>query len=160
MLLVSIAVWAGPIKRISGTSSYFGQDITANYDIDFQGATWEEEEDYKTWCGSSYSERLVTCDSAFYATFNEHTRHIKLTDKEEAPYKLVIHVTNLERKQAGLLFGLFLVRIYGTFELIDLSTNEAVYSAKFAKVPGDPNFVELYRISNAFEALAKNIIDL
>lgn len=160
MLMVCAVMWAGPIKRIAGSASYFGKDITANYDIDFKNATWEEEEDFKTWCGSSYSERLATCDSAFYATFNEKTRHLKLVDNEEAPYKLIIHVNNLERKQSGFMFGLFFVRIYGELKLIDQATNEAVYSAKFNKVQGDANFVELYRISNAFEALAKNIIDL
>lgn len=155
-----LVAWAGSIKKTSGETSVLRQKEPVSVVFDFAKTTWEDDEDFKTWCGSSYSERIDLMESSFIRVYNEVSNGLQATDNLDSKYQMVIHVNNVERKQSGLLFGLFYIRIYGTFEVVDTHTKEIVYSAKFAKLGGDANFVEDYRLCNAFEALAKEINSL
>lgn len=151
--------WAGNIKKTSGDTSVLHQKEPVSVVFDFDKTTWEDDEDFKAWCGSSYSERIDLMENSFIRVFNEGTKGLQAVDDLDSHYQMVIHINNIERKQ-GLLFGLFYIRIYGTCEIVDTHTKAVVYSAKFAKLGGDANYVESQRLGNAFEALAKEMTSL
>jgi hypothetical protein len=92
---------AGGVKVKEGKAAFFKENASAVVEFDFSETTWEEDEDFKTWCGDQYEKRLNAIQQSFVKSFNENSKGLKIVESgNDAKYKILIEVKDLERHQA------------------------------------------------------------
>ena len=100
LLLSAITVLtAKPLKVTKGDLSVLKEDATATWTIDLTDAVFEKEGNFKDWCGEDYDTRVKLMDEAFFTSFNNNSKGLKLVNEGDAPYRLVFKVREFERKQ-------------------------------------------------------------
>ncbi len=156
-LMCSIVTWAGSLKG-KGNVNCFKETETAVLTIDFSKAKWEKKEDFKQWCGTDYDKRVAVSNSEFTRSFNEKSKGLKIVEAgNDAKYKIVIDVTNFERKTASFGWGRAHIKIYGTLKVVDASTGDAVCTYTLDGVSGGDDFVETDRFAKSFAELGKQL---
>lgn len=141
--------------------SILNENAISFVEFDYSNAKWEEGQSYEKFCGDTYLPRVQASVSDFIVSFNELSTGLKMSDKsEDAKYKMVFHIDNLERKQGMSMWGRFFIRIYGQIEIIDNSTNECVCTIAVNGHSGGDDFVPEDRLSKCFRALADKLIKL
>ena len=91
-VLTSMYCMAGGVKVKMGNASFLKENVSAIVEFDFTKTTWEEDEDFKAWCGDQYEKRITAMQQSFVVSFNENSKGLKI--------KIIIEVKDLERHQA------------------------------------------------------------
>jgi hypothetical protein len=92
---------AGGVKVKVGNASFLKENVSAIVEFDFTKTTWEEDEDFKAWCGDQYEKRITAMQQSFVVSFNENSKGLKIPESSDgAKYKIIIEVKDLERHQA------------------------------------------------------------
>ena len=100
-ILTSAYCMAGGVKVKEGKVSFTKESVTAVVEFDFSKTTWEEKENFKTWCGDQYEKRINVIQQSFVNSFNENSKGLKVAESSnDAKYKMIIEVKDLERHQA------------------------------------------------------------
>lgn len=163
LLLVSIAANAAPALKVKSGNwlTILSENANVCVEFDYTNATWEEGESYEKFCGETYKDRTAASVSDFITSFNTISNNLKMTNiLEEAKYKMIFHIKNLERKQGMSMWGRFFIRIYGEIEIINIASNESVCSIIVNGHAGGDDFVPEDRLSKCFKALAEKLIKL
>ena len=157
-LVLSCAVsFAGPLKG-EGDTKCLKESAKAVLSIDFSKATWEKKEDFKTWCGDTFSERETASVTNFTTAFNESSKGLQVaTEGNDAKYKMVIEVKNFERKSASIGFGRAHIKIYGTLKVVDAASGETVCTYTIDGLSGGDDYVETERFAKSFAKLGKEL---
>lgn len=137
------------------------EEALAQVVFDYSKAMWEEDKTYESFCGETYEPRVEASINDFINSYNEGTTALKMThNQENAKYKLVFHIDNLERKQGMSMWGRFYIRVYGTIEVIEVATNAAICEIVVKGHAGGDDFVPEDRLSKCFKSLAEKLLKL
>ena len=159
LLLASVSLFAAkPLKVSAGSLDVLKTDVTASVAIDLSQATFEEKQDFKTWCENDYDARVKIINDSFFEFFNKYSKGMKLV-KEEAPYQLVFTIKNFERKM-GANFGQFSMKLFGTINIVDKASGETVCQLDVDGIKGAADFVENDRFPKTMDTLCKEISKL
>ncbi len=157
LLLCCIVTWAGSLKG-KGNVKCLKENESAVLTIDFSKVTWEKKENFKQWCGEDYDKRVTVSNSEFIKSFNENSKGVKIVEAgSDAKYKIVIDLTNFERKTASFGWGRAHINIYGTLKVIDAATGDTVCTYTIDGVSGANDFVETDRFAKSFAELGKQL---
>lgn len=155
--MCSIVTWAGSLKG-KGNVKCLKENESAVLTIDFSKVTWEKKQDFKQWCGAEYDKRVEVSNSEFTKSFNENSKGVKIVEAgKEAKYKIVVELTNFERKTASFGWGRAHIKIYGTLSVVDAATGDTVCTYALDGVSGGDDFVETDRFAKSFAELGKQL---
>ena len=161
MLLTAVTAFAAkPLKVTKGSLDVLKEDAVATWAIDLSEAVFEKEGDFKTWCGEDYDTRVNLMNEAFFASFNDNSKGLKLVNEGDAPYRLSLKVREFERKQGPGMWGSCFIRVFGTLSIVDAATGETALELEVNGVKGDTDFVENDRFPKTMNWLARDIFKL
>lgn len=161
MLLTSASLFAAkPLKVTDGNLAVLKESATATWKIDLSKAVFENDGDFKAWCGADYDARVKLMNDTFFASFNKYSNGLKLVEKGSAPYKLVFKVSKFERKQGPGMWGSCFIKAYGDIEIVDAKTGEVALKLSVDGQPGDTDFVETDRFGKTMDWLCMGIFKL
>ena len=159
LLLASVSLFAAkPLKLSAGSLDVLKENVTATVTIDLSQAMFENEKDFKSWCGDEYDTRVKIINDSFFEKFNKYSKGMQLV-KEDAPYQLVFVIKKFERKM-GANFGQFSMKIDGTIQIVDKASGETVCQLDVDGVKGAADFVENDRFPKTMDTLCKEIFKL
>ncbi len=161
MLLVAVTAMAGSkVKVVDGDKSVLKEKATAALTIDYSNARWEVKEDFKTWCGSDYEDRVNKTTAIFVSSFNDNSSNLKIGN-DNAKYDMVFTVTNMERHDSFTgMWGQCKVYVTGTIKIIDKASGNAVCTLQVDKCSGGADFVVTDGMVKCFKSLAKEVAKL
>lgn len=154
--------YAGGLIVKDGNTAFVKENVNAVVEFDFTKTTWEEDDNFKTWCGDKYDERLKTIRESFFTSFNKESKGLKLTEKNnDVKYKIFIEVKDLERHQAffgaagqGKCSATAYIKVY------DLSSNQVVCEIDVDGFGSGKDYTITDGLGKCFKGLAKEIIKL
>ena len=156
-VLCSVVAMASSLKG-KGNIKCLKENASAVLVLDFSNARWENDEDFKQWCGNSYEERVAISTSEFTRSFNECNKGLKIVNKENnAKYKILIELNNFVRKVSGWGWGRAHIKIYGVLKIIDVASGKPVCTYDIDGVAGGNDYVETDRFAKSFEELGKEL---
>lgn len=159
LLLASVSLFAAkPLKLSAGSLDVLKENVTATVTIDLSQAMFENEKDFKSWCGDEYDTRVKIINDSFFEKFNKYSKGMQLV-KEDAPYQLLFEIKKFERKM-GANFGQFSMKIDGTIQIVDKASGETVCQLDVDGVKGAADFVENDRFPKTMDTLCKEIFKL
>lgn len=155
---LSVNVFAVKNKVVvkSGDLSVLKETANAILEMDYNGTTWEEDDDYKEWSGKDYDERVRLSESSFTRKFNATSNGLKI-NSENAKYKIVFKVTNLEQHNGRSTWGRMNMAITGTIDVIDIVTGKSVLTLDLIQARGSADYTMTDRINKAFGDLAERL---
>ena len=161
-LFSGIYSYAGGLIVKDGKVAFIKENANAIVEIDFTKTTWEKDDDFKTWCGDKYDERLKTMRQSFFTSFNKESKGLKLTEKnDDAKYKILIEVKDLERHQAffgaagqGKCSTTAYIKVY------ELSSNQVICEIDVDGYGSGKDYTITDGLGKCFKSLAKEIIKL
>ncbi len=157
--LICILSCSVALMAKSKAPQFFKEDAKAVLNIDFSKTTWEEDENFKAWCGDTYDERVEASNTYFKKGFNEHSEGLKIVDSaDDAKYEINITVNNFERKIAGWGWGRAHIKIYGKIQVVNKTTGETVYTFNINGISGGDDYVETDRFKKSFAELAEEFL--
>lgn len=161
LLFTSASLFAAkPLKVADGSLAVLKENSTATWKIDLSKAVFENDGDFKEWCGDDYQDRVKIMNDTFFDSFNKYSKGLQLVNKGSAPYKLVFKVDKFERKQGGGMWGRFFIKVYGTIEILDATTGELALKLDVDGQPGDGDYVETDRFGKTMDWLCMGIFKL
>ena len=116
-----------------------------------QGSDWLED----------WPENQEFISGKFMEFFNDKSKGMTLVDHEEAPYRLVIHVDEMDfGSVAGNPFNPYSggAEVSGTVELVDASNGKTRLSMDFTDIQGVRQMSSTWRLEYAFIELAKRLV--
>ena len=116
-----------------------------------QGSDWLED----------WPENQEFISGKFLEFFNDKSKGMTLVDHEEAPYRLVIHVDEMDfGSVAGNPFNPYSggAEVSGTVELVDASNGKTRLSMDFTDIQGVRQMSSTWRLEYAFIELAKRLV--
>lgn len=156
--LLSCVVSAGNLNVVSGSKKSIKSGEKAIAKFDFESAAWEDGQDFKSFCGDTYDERVNGMSRRFISTFNQNCSKLTIErDATNCKYKIKVAADNFERKASGWGWGRFHIRWYGTITIIDLENKAEVCKIKGEKVSGDNDYVPLDRLIGCYRELAEQL---
>ena len=161
--LMAFSVSAAPALKIKSGNwlSLLNEQACAFVEFDYSNATWEEGDSYEKFCGDTYTSRRDASVSDFIMSFNDFSSALKMSNENNnAKYKFIFHINNLERKQGMSMWGRFYIRVYGEIEIVDIATNETICTINVNGHAGGADFVPEDRLSKCFKSLAEKLIKL
>ena len=159
LLLASVSLFAAkPLKVAAGSLDVLKEDVTATVTIDLSQATFEDKQDFKTWCEDDYDTRVQIINDSFFEYFNKYSKGMKLVT-DDAPYQLTFVIKKFERKM-GANFGQFSMKIDGTITIVEKSSGETVSQLDVDGIKGAADFVENDRFPKTMDTLCKEISKL
>lgn len=141
----------------SGDLSVLKETANTILEMDYNGTTWEDDDDYKEWSGDDYDERVRLSESSFTRKFNATSNGLKING-ENAKYKIVFKVTNLEQHTSW--FYKQKMSITGTIEVIDIATGKSVLLIDVIQAKGSADYTMTDRIKKAFADLTERLFML
>lgn len=155
---LSVDVFAVKNKVLvkSGDLSVLKETVNAVLEMDYSSTTWEEDDDYKEWSGKDYDERVRLSENSFTRKFNASSKGLKI-NSENAKYKIVFKVTNLEQHQGRSTWGRMNMSITGTIEVIEISTGKSMLVIDLIQARGSADYTMTDRINKAFGDLAERL---
>ena len=158
---LSVNVFAVKNKVVvkSGDLSVLKETANAILEMDYNGTTWEDDDDYKQWSGKDYDERVRLSENSFTRRFNATSKGLKINN-ENAKYKIVLKVTNLEQHQSRDAIGRLTMFITGTIEVIDITTGNSCLVLELLQARGSGDYTMSDRINKAFGKLAERLFEL
>ena len=156
-----VNVFAGKgniVKLLSGNIDVLHENATALLEFDYNGTTWEEDDDYKQWCGDDYDERVRLSISAFEKSFNATSDGLEIVKEQNAKYKIVFKVIDLEQHQSFWgMWGQLTMEVNGKIDIINNETNEKVLSLLLITIQGKFDYTMTDRIKKAFSNVAERL---
>ena len=169
LLISSLPMFAAkPFKVTKGSLNVFKQDVTATWTIDLSDAQFvnngifakEKPEDFRTWCGEDYDERVQLMETSFFDTFNVFSPGMELVDAEEAPYKVFFEVDTFERAQGSGPLGSRYISLYGTLRVVDVATGDVELELKVTDAKGEEDFEETPRFPKSMKRFCRDLFRL
>ena len=161
VLLTSASLFAAkPLKVTDGSLEVLKESSTATWKIDLSKAVFENDGDFKTWCGANYNERVKLMNDTFFSSFNKYSKGLKLVKSGSAPYKIVFKVDKFERKQGGGMWGSCYIQVYGSLEVINVKTKKVALKIDVNGQKGDTDFVETERFGKTMDWLCMGLFRL
>lgn len=159
LLLASVTLFAAkPLKLSAGSLDVLKENVTATVTIDLSQATFEDKQDFKTWCEDDYDTRVKIINDSFFEYFNKYSKGMKLV-KDDAPFQLEFTIKRFERKM-GMNFGQFSMKIDGTIKIVDKASGETVCQLDVDGIKGAADFVENDRFPKTMDTLCKELFKL
>jgi hypothetical protein len=170
----SVSLFAGkPVTVKSGDVSVLKKSSTALLEIDFS-ATKVGSETLAGYLKNSKDETIKDLTDAknltenyFETRFNWlNKKKMQITNSESADYKIVVHVKSLDMGNDAGAFIPFApstaggVVIFGTVDIIDMSTKNVVCTLSVDEVKGGASPTIRFRMAIAFQELAECICKL
>lgn len=163
LLVASVSAFAGKdVKVKSGDKKVLKQEAVFQCVVELDGATWEEDESFKTHCGNEYEQRVKTLQEFWPKFFAKYSKGPVVSD--EAPvYKAVLRLTNFEKSifyaEVGKK-GKIGLEFYGEVEIIEIATGRSVLTLKIESKTGPYDYFENGRCIKTMDALCEDIFDL
>ena len=151
---------AKPYKVSKGSVDVLRQDATATWTIDLSKATFEEKQSFEAWCEDEYQTRVQLMNDAFFNSFNNYSKGLKLVNEGSAPYKLVFAVSDFEQKQGPGMWGSMFIRVSGVIDIVDCASGETVCEVEVNDVRGDTDFVQNDRFPKTMDWLCRDLFKL
>ncbi len=150
------------LKVQSGTTNFLKEDVISLVVFNFENATWEEDENYKAWCGEDYELRNKLAIENFIKAFNDESKSLKLTQEtSDAKYRIVFNLTNLERHQSfSGMWGQCKISVTGVMEIIEIQTNKTVCSIFINKFGSGKDFTVTDGITKCFFGLGEKLTEI
>lgn len=162
MMLASMYCMAGGVKMKVGNASWLKENGSAIVEFDFTKTTWEEDEDFKTWCGDQYEKRIAAMKQSFVASFNENSKGLKISDSSDGvKYIISIEVRDLERHQAFTGTwgqGKFSTTAY--IKVFDIASNQIVCEIDVDGFGSGKDYDYADGLSKCYKGLAKQLFKL
>ena len=161
-VLTSMYCMAGGVKVKMGNASFLKENASAIVEFDFTKTTWEEDEDFKTWCGDQYEKRIAAMKQSFVASFNENSKGLKISDSSDGvKYIISIEVRDLERHQAFTGTwgqGKFSTTAY--IKVFDIASNQIVCEIDVDGFGSGKDYDYADGLSKCYKGLAKQLFKL
>ena len=159
LLMLSCSVsFAGSIKS-SGNTSVLNENAVAQIVFDFSGSRWEDDDDFKSYCGNAYEERVRIAHDSFVESFNKINKGLKFSDNEDgAKYKVIVKVQNFVQKTAKFGWGRFYIRIYANIEIQDMSNGNNVCGFYVKGISGGADYSQNDRFNKSWGEVAKELL--
>lgn len=159
-IMASLNSMAGSdIKLKAGSTSFLGETASAVVQMDFSSARWEEDEDFKTWCGEDYEVRVKTAVDNFIDAFNVNSKGLKIVKEQaSAKYVMAFTIKNLERHQSfSGTWGQGKVSVTATLDIINAQTNEKVCTLFIDGYGSGKDYTTTDAIGKCFKGLGKQL---
>lgn len=162
LLAVSICASAANLKTVNGNASVLKTQGSATFECNFSSTTWEKKEDFKTWCGKDYDERVKIMTNAFIDSFNKNSKGLKIaTSDTNAAYKIVFDVVNMERHQAGFgTWGQGTFFATGTLKVVEVQTGNVVCEIAVSKFGAGADYTYSDGMRKCYNGLGKAVAKL
>ncbi|MCR5151767.1 MAG: hypothetical protein K6A98_01270 [Prevotella sp.] len=162
MVFASVCCLAGGVKVKEGTTAFMKENAGAVVEFDFSKTTWQEKEDFKEWCGEDYEARLVAMRESFVNSFNENSSGLKIVKAvNEAKYKIVIEVKDLERHQSFTgMWGQGKFSTTATIKVFDIFSNQMVCEIDVDGYGSGKDFNYADGLGKCYKGLAKEFVKL
>ncbi len=159
IVLTSVNCMAGGVKVKEGKASFLKENASAIVEFDFSKTTWEEDEDFKTWCGDQYEKRKAVMQNAFVTSFNENSKGLKINSgAKDAKYKIVVEVKDLERHQSFTgMWGQGKISTTGYIKVFELSSNQIICDIYIDGYGSGKDFDITDGMEKCYKALAKEV---
>ena len=145
------------VKLLSGSIDVLKENATAVLEMDYSETTWEKDEVYELWCGNDFEERVNLSTKAFEKRFNITSKGLKIKTEENAKYKIVFKVIDLEQHQSMSMWGRLTMEVTGKIDIINIATGENVLSLQLTTIQGEADFAMGDRIIKAFSNVAERL---
>lgn len=146
------------LKVVSGSADFTKESAKAIVTVIFTNCKWEKKEDFKSWCGEDYDQRVNSAAPAIMSGFNLKSKGLKIvTDASAAKYKINFGVRNMQRKQGMGFWGSCYIKLYGTITVTEISSGNTVCVIEVDGQSGDTDFVENDRIEKAFVGVGEEM---
>ncbi|MBQ3634725.1 MAG: hypothetical protein II951_03810 [Bacteroidales bacterium] len=150
--------YKGKVKLQSGSLGVLSENATAKFEMDYSTTTFDDgDEEYKTWCGKDYEERVSISYDAFVHELNETSKGLKISAAGGEKYLMKFKVKDIEKKVATGWWGQMAFRVTGDIEVTDASTGASVCKME-VDVRGDADMVPSDAIGSAFTAIVKAML--
>ena len=152
-----LSLTEGKVKNLREV--FYQKDQQMLVEMDYSATMWEDDGQYKEFCGNDYEKRVNDSYVAFIEAFNHKNKNmIQATADPNANTrgKVVVKIDKLERKNGSSAWGRMYIRMYGTVTVYDM-TKKAVASAEIYKLAGEEDYVEDDRLKKCFAALAEEL---
>ncbi len=162
ILVTCLNCMAGGVKVKEGKSAFLKEKVNAIIEFDFSKTTWEEEENFKTWCGDQYEKRINAIQKSFWESFNDNSKGLKLIESEnEAKYKVIIEVIDLERHQAFTgSWGQGKFSTTASIKVFEISSNELICEIYADGFGSGKDYDYADGLGKCYKGLAKTITKL
>ncbi|MCQ2974312.1 MAG: hypothetical protein MJ211_05820 [Bacteroidales bacterium] len=140
----------GKITVTQGNKNVFNENALVIVEFDYSSTTWEDDDNYKTWSGNDFDERVNLSINAFTNSFKATSKKLKVSENQDAKYKIVVIVENLEQHQSMSTWGRLTMKITGKIQVVEIDTNNLVCELSVKDVKGSPDYTMTDRINKAF----------
>lgn len=157
---LSVFSYALGVKVASGSTACLKEKANFVLEIDVTNAKWLDKEDFKTWCGPDFEERMSLMQNAFVASFNKNSKAAKMVDNtSDAKYKIVMKFSDFTRVLSGFPGQM---RVIGdaSIYIVEIATGKTVCTIDADKVNGGDDYVDNDRFVSLVENIAKKIAKL
>ena len=151
---------AKPLKVSKGSLDVLSENATATWSIDLSQATFEKKQSFETWCEGDYQTRVEGMNEAFFGSFNNYSKGLKLVKSGNAPYQLTFKVSDFEQKQGPGMWGSMFIRVSGVIDIVDCASGETVCEIEVNGVKGDTDFVQNDRFPKTMDWLCRDIFKM
>ena len=164
LMLIGTTCFAGKakVKVTSGSTNCLKEAAAAIVEFDFSATTWHEKENFKTWCGDQYDQRVEAIKAQFESSFNEKTKGMKIDNNAaDAKYKIVVVIKDLDRMQAkwgNWGQGTFLTK--SVITIYDKATNESLCEIVADEYGTGKDYDYKDGLGKCFKGLAEEIMKL
>lgn len=155
MAMFAVFGFAGGIKLISGNAQVLKEAASASFVLDLNGTRWEEDDDFKVWCGKDYEIRIEKSKTGFISGFNVNSRNMKISGGGNTKYSIIVKVNNFVQKCPGIPCYL---RMYGTISIVDNNTSETICLLEIDGLKGGADYTPDDRFLKCFNKLAKTLV--
>lgn len=153
--LAFVGTQAADLKLTSGTTAALKDDATAVFVLDLTGTRWEEDDDFKEWCGKDYQIRIDKATNGFVDGFNDSSKHLRISLDSNAKYTIKIKVDNFVQRCPGIPCY---IKIFGNLSLIDNTTGEELCKIQIDGISGRSDYSPDDRFRRSFDKLAKTVV--
>lgn len=156
-LFMCTLISAKGLKVSNGSTSFLKENTTFSVVFDFTKTTWEKNENFKTWCGNDFDERVKIMTDAFKKVVETGS---SLKSSDTPRYIISIIPTNFKRKQNGFAWGSYHIRMDGTITVTDTQTQKVMCIVNVDNVGGSNSFDENSRLENCIKDMAEDFVKL
>lgn len=161
MLMAAFSAMAGSkVKIADGDKDVLKETAVAALKIDYSSAVWEDQGDFKTWCGSDYDDRVTKTTTAYVESFNSNSKGLQI-GASNVKYDMVFNIKSMERHQSFTgVWGQCKVYVTGTISIIDKTSGKTVLTINVDKCGGGTDFVVTDGMVKCFKSLGKEVAKL
>ncbi len=147
------------LKVKSGSMAWAKENASVSVMFDFSSAKWDNDQDFKTWCGEDYEARAKNSINGFINGFNNKSKGAKATENEDgAKYRIIVKINNMDWRQSFTgMWGQFYALCWGTIEVTDIATGESVCTIEIDGANGDGDFAPNDRFTKCYKEVGETL---